>query len=361
MGVLTYNDFNLKLRNEHGLYSDAGTVKSIFNIKRNDSLFRVYWQIDSFLPICGAAICGTAKLSPIELLYEGFIRDDATSESPKDKTTTLKVLSLESIFSQVEVPNGVINNGDTFESAIFDVLNQSLITDLFTVDVSNFDLGFDTTIDNALALASQDGKNALDELLLLSNSIIYIQDRIIYVSARVATPTSQHTFYGPASRLGLENIQTISNIRTGVSKAFNYWTWRDETFNVQDATSINKYGVRRKQIDSNIITNNTKKQNILSALSTEFGDPRRSFKLKTPLNYDTIELFFLDKINVDYPTIYFAVEGRTIPLYGVGRYDEDYYPIPEDYLTIDVNTDWRIMTRNIDIKNQLLEFELREV
>lgn len=361
VGVLTYNDFNLKLRNEHGHYSQVGEVNSIFNIKRNDSIFRLYWQIDSFLPICGVAVCGTAQLSEVKLVYEGFIRDDSTSESPRDKAIKLKVLSLESIFSQVEVPNGVISNLDSFEDAFYAILNQTLITNLFTVDVANFDLAFDSTIDDALALASQDGKNAIDELLLLSNSIIYIKDRVIYISGRVASATSQYTFYGPASRLGLENIQNLLNIRTGISKSFNYWTWRDETFNVQDATNKALYGVRRKQIDSNVITITAKRQAVLGELATEFGTPKRYFKIKTPLNYETIELFFLDKVNVDYPTVYFAAEGRNLPFYGIAQYDQDYYPIPEDFMTIDVNTNWRVMARNIDVKSQLLEFELREV
>lgn len=362
VGLLTYNDFNLKLRNEHGKYSNVGdTPSSIFNIKRNDSIFRLYWQIDSFLPICGIAICGQARLSPITLVYEGLIKDDATSDSPKSQFTRLKVLSLESKFDQIEVPNGLINNGDTFESALFDILNQTIVTDLFTVDAANINVGFDTTIDDAQALSSQNGKNALDNLLLLSNSIIYIKERTIYISARVASTDSQFTFYGPASVNGLENTQNISDIRTGVSKSFNYWTWQDETFNVEDATNRALYGVRRKQISSALITGTAKKQAILAALVGEFGAPRKSFKVTTPINYETIPLFYLDKINVDYPTVYIPSEGRDLPFYDVAKYDESFYPLPDSFLTIDINKDWRIAGRTINVKSQLITFDLREV
>ena len=361
VGVLTYNDFNLKLRNEHGKYSDIGQENTIFRYKRNDSIFRLYWQIESYPPYCGLAISGLSRLSERKLIYEGFIKDEATEESVRDQFTLLKVLSFESILSQIDVPNGVLNNGDTFTEAIFDILNQTLLTNLLTIDVANFSVGYETTLDDVSSLAQLTGKEALDELLLISNSILFIKDRVLYIKGRDEVKPLAYTFYGPASLLGLENIQDITSIKTGVSKVFNFWTWENQSFSVEDATSIAKWGVRKKEIRSLSITNITKQQSILAALATQYGPAKKSFNLTSPLNYQTLPLYFLDKVVVDYPTVFIALPGRVLPVYDSAIYDEDYYPKPEQSLVIDIGTEWKINSVNIDVQKQLVQYELREV
>jgi len=181
------------------------------------------------------------------------------------------------------------------------------------------------------------------------------------VSGRVASATSQFIFRGPAAIDGLENIQNISDSHTGLSSTFNYWTWRGETFKVQNASSIALYGIKKRQIDSGLITNTTKQQNILAALNTEFGEPKEQFRIKTPITYDNLELFYLDKVNVDYPTVYYTVEGQSYPIYEISKYDEAVYPTPESLLEIDVNRNWKILGVNILVKDQILEFNIKEV
>jgi len=361
VGVLTYNDLNLKLRNEHGKYSDPTVPESIFRFRRGGSIFRLYWEIADHPPYCGIAIAGDTFLSETKLVYEGLINDDATRTNIKDQNTSLKVLGLESIVSSIEVPIGDLSIGQTFSNAIYEILNQSTITDFITVDQANISVGFETTLDSIGHFESNTGKEALDELLLISNSILYIKDRILYVTGRIATTDIQHNFHGPASLTGIENLISISDIRTGLSKTFNFWTWKDQAFNVSNSSSIQKFGVKKNEVGAESITNTTKQQNILAALSTEFGDPKESFNIKTPIDYETMELFFLDKINIDYPTVYVASEGDNIPVYEISKYDVAVYPIPESTLTIDVNRNFKILGVIIDIKNQIMQFNIKEV
>lgn len=361
VGVLTYNDLNLKLRNEHGLYSSPDVPESIFKIKRGGSLFRLYWEIQSEPPYCGIAKAGETRLSEIVLVYEGLINDDATKTNLRDQNTTLKVLGLESIISEIEVPILELYIGQTFSEAIFKILNQSQLTDFLIVDELNINVGFETTMDVVSHFSSSTGKEALDELLLISNSIVYIKERVIYVEGRNPTADLKYTYYGPASQIGLENIISMSDIRTGLSKTFNFWTWDDEVFNVSNSSSIAVYGIKKNSVKAKSITNTTKQQNILASLSNEFGDPKESFRLKVEINYDTMKLFFLDKINIDYPTVYISVEGDGIPVYNISKYDQSVYPIPESVLTIDINRRFKILGVNIDIKNQTIEHNLKEV
>lgn len=361
VGVLTFNDLNLKLRNEHGKYSDPTVPESIFSHKRSDSIFILKWQIDSLLPYAGPAIAGTSHVSPIEVIYEGFINDDATRTSVKDHFTSLKVIGLESIVTQIEVPFSTIGATDLFSEVIFDVLNQSEITDLITVSAANITVGYDENMDTKTDLQNKTGKEALDILLLLSNSILYIKDRVLFVTGRTATATSQYIFKGPASILGLPNMQDISDIRTGRSQMFNYWTWANETFTVEDNTTVALYGRKKRELNEEIVTDTTKRQNILGALNTEFGAPKENFRVTVPIDYTTLQLFYLNKVNVDYPTVYIPGEDEDLPIYGVSKYDEAVYPIPESVLTIPVTTDYKIIGVNLKVKAQLIEFKLKEV
>jgi len=359
VGILTYNDFTLKLRNEHGFYSKAGEPASIFNIKRNDSIFKVKWQVEPEGCICGMFKAGRKKLSLTLDVYEGFIKDIAVEENVNDQNVVLKVLSLESILSQVDVPVTVAT-GDTMEETLFKILNQTILTDLFEIDTANWTLGVDLELDDAAPLLTMTGKEALDELLLLSNSILFIKERVLIITARIVTTDLKFEFYGPSSIIGLENIQDISNINTGISRAFNFWTWNGSNFKVVNSSSIATFGVRKKEITSDIVTNTVKRQTIAAALAAEFGDPRDTLKITTPMNYDTRPLFFLDKIKVDFPTIYKVADGETLPIYGASFYGEAVYPKRESFLTIDYERNFKIMGVGVDVKNNLIEFEIRE-
>jgi len=361
VGVLTFNDLNIKLRNEHGKYSDPTVPESIFRYRRSGAIFRLYWEIADHPPYCGVALAGDTFISETKLIYEGLINDDATKTNIRDQNTSLKVLGLESIITAIEVPFADLSIGQTLSNAIFKILDQNTITDFISVLESNISVGFNTTMDSVAHFESETGKEALDELLLISNSILYIKERVLYITGRTASADSQFTFYGPASINGLENLISISDIRTGLSKAYNFWTWKDETFNVVNSSSIASFGVKKRAVDSKAITNLTKQQNILADLATEFGDPKESFRIKVAMNYKTMELFFLDKINIDYPTVYVASEGDNIPVYEISKYDEGVYPIPESTLTIDVNRNFKILGVNISTKNQTIEFNIKEI
>lgn len=361
VGVLTYNEFTLKLINDHGKFSTPENAKSIFGVKRKNSLFRLYWQRETYPPVCGLAIAGISSFSPKIRIYEGLINDSATKEDVKTQKVTFKVLSLESIVDQVEVVNGTISNGDTLKEALIAILDQELITDLFELNSENWILPVNETLDNAQALSNKKGKEGLDELLLMSNSVFYIKDRKINIVPRDASAESKMTFYGPASNEGISNIKNISAIRTGENQAYNYWTWDGDVLKVTNASSIADIGVRKKKIKSEVITENSKRTTILAALASEHGDKKQGLKLTVPLDYKNIELFFFDKINIDYPTVYKAGEGKEIPVYDISKYGEASYPIKKHALTIDKTKDWKIKGIEINPKNNLIEFNLKAV
>lgn len=361
VGVLTYGEFNLKLRNEHGRYSTPEVFESIFRLKRAGSIFQVFWQLQDEGPYCGIAVCGEEYLSESIKVFEGLITDEATRDNINNRHTSFNVLSMESLLSKIEVPFSSLLLADTFSQLIYKILNQADVTSLITVDVANFSLGYDVAADNINSFEKMTGKEALDELLKVSNSILYIKDRIIYIKSRVASASILYNFYGPMSIAGLENIQQLSDIRTGLAQTFNYLTWRGETFSIEEADSIALYGVRKKEFSSDLLTNLAKRQAVLTSYINEFGVPKKNLRIKTPLTYEALALFFLDKVVIDFPTIYATGEGKDLPIYDSAIYDEASYAIPESLLTISPDTQWKILSSAIEMQNQILEFQLKEI
>jgi len=245
---------------------------------------------------------------------------------------------------------------------MLEILNQTPITNLLTVSSGNIAVGTDQTIDTASDFTGKTVKESLDELLKLSNSILYVKDDTIYITPRVPTSTLEYTFFGQASGNGIENIQNLGSISSGLIKTFNFWQWENTTVSpVVDPSSKGLYGVRKGSISGGSITDTTKRTAILTNLKDEFRNPKMEYDLTAPLTYEVLELFILDKVQVDYPTPYRSPEGDNIPLYGVSIYGEARYPFGEYGITIKDTDRFKIMGRKINTKNQLVTFSLREI
>jgi hypothetical protein len=85
VGVFRFADFALKLRNEQGLYSDAGELRSIFQYKRSDALVRITWQLQDFESHPGVIIPGEFIPGNDEVeIFEGLLSDEASDTDIRD-------------------------------------------------------------------------------------------------------------------------------------------------------------------------------------------------------------------------------------------------------------------------------------
>ena len=361
VGVFTFSDFTMKFRNDHGLYSDIDQVQSIFRTKRAGSLVKITYMFQHDRATCGWATCGLQMLFEEKTMFIGLLDDASSKVSLQEQEVFFRVMGRESIFSRVETNYASINTGDLLSTIVHTVLNQTEITDILTVSASNINVGIDNNTDSIASFNKLTVKEALDKLLKLTNSVLYVKDGIIYVTNRDESATSQYTFYGLGSNDGIESIQNLSSIKTGVNKTFNYWTWAGATISVSDATSISRIGVYKKEISETVITDTTKRTNILGNYRTEFAEPKKEFQLSTPMKIDNTELFFWDKVTVDYPTVYRPATGQVTPIYDFSLYDEAYYAIPQWTMTINTNESFKIMSKKIDFKNFIITYTLREV
>lgn len=359
IGVYRFSSFKISLRNDHGRYSDVGEEQSIFRYKRSDSLVKITWELEESGPMCGVAVVDFSYLSEEKTIFTGFLNDDSLSMDLSKQEISFQCMGRESIFTSVVVPFGTISNGDLYSDILYNILNQSGITAHLTVDSGNISCGTDQTIDSIASLQNKTVQEGLNKLLLASNSVLNVKNDTVYVSPRTAGVSVAFTFYGQGSAAGPENIQDLKAIKNGLGQTFNYITWKDTTLLAQDATSVAKYGVRKKELDFEFTTDNTKRQAILDNIRDEFKDPKQNFDIYTPLTYDSLEVNLLDKISIDYPRVYLQANGQPLPICGVAICGEAVTPRALWSFAVAETTYYKVIGKALDVKNSMLKFKVR--
>jgi hypothetical protein len=363
IGVFRNSGFTLKMRNDEGLYSEADTLKSIFKFKRSDSIVKITWDFRDYDLITGFFYAGEEVLTEEVEIFRGLIADVSSSSDIKSQDVSFQVLGLETLLDREIVPFDDISDGDNISDILYVILNQAKITELLTVDALNISVGIDTAIDMKESLENKTVKEAISELLFLSNSVLRIESTTIYVSNRDESIDDKYSFYGQASNLGLENVINISKFRDGLNRTFNFWSWDETALFERDTSSIDIYGVMKNTIESELIdvSSTTKIQNILDDNRTVFAFPKTEFDLETPIRYETLALNLLDKVSIDYPTVYTPADNNPLPRYGVDVYEDPVYPFEQWSLNISSVDRFKIISKQINTQKSTIVFSLRKV
>ena len=362
IGVFRFSDVSIDVNNRDGLFDDAGSIKSYFKYNRNDSQVKFTYQMAEAEPECGIAVCGASLLAEEIELFKGLLNDDSFRLSANTEKGKFKVLGFESLFNRATVPYSDISNGDTVKELIVACLDQSPINTLLTIDADNIDPSLNQASDDVSDLENKSVKQALDTLLLESNSVLYVQDDTVYVTDRDPSATVQQTFYGQASADGRENIIDIKNFNSGAHRIFNLFVDKDDnSTSSSDASSILLNGAKKREVDFSVFTNSTKIDNILDELLAEFKNRKTELEIVVPMDYDTIELNLLDRIAIDYPTVYYPTEGEDLPICGVAICGEAVLPRGLWTLLISSDTGFKIMKKDLNLNRFEITFKLREV
>lgn len=252
VGILRNSSMNLKIRNDQGTYSEAGARKSIFVFKRIDSIIKITWDGRLYPPKAGFFKAYSGVLGGETEVFKGLLTEVSSVSNIQEQSIDFTIQGFESLFSRVSVPYGSISNGDNISDVIYACLNQSAITDLLTVSLSNITPDNDYVIDDKSDLENKTVEEALKSgLLLSSNSVLYIENDIVYVTDRDAYSASvEYSFFGQASTSGIENIIDIKKYREGINRVFNFITWPETSLSSSDATSQETYGIRKKEVST---------------------------------------------------------------------------------------------------------------
>lgn len=363
VGVLRNSNFKIRLRNDHGYYSDVDGDYTIFENRRTGSLVKVTWEPGDFPFLVGITPLGANSiLTTEEEIYRGLLDDQATIENVDDYTIEFNILGLESIFDRVEVPYSTIGATDNFSDVLYDLFNQSEITDIMTVSATNISPSTDSAMDNKTSLENTTVKAALRKILLAANSVVYVDSsQVLYCKGRTAGTTSVHTFYGPGSSDGFENIIDIREFRLGRNRLINHATFTDSTTAATDSTSISINGVHTREVSCDLITTGATISTLLANIVSEFGTAKKEMKLTAPLNTDTIGIGLLDRVTIDFPSIALPPQGFPVAIYGQGVYGTHYYAYETSQLVISSSDAFKVLEKSIDLKKDTVTFRLREI
>jgi hypothetical protein len=384
--VAPETDIFIGLINDDSLSVDLDTRKLSFTVMGRESMLSRAAVPFSSIVIAGQSVAisiaspgvfttplahGLQVGNPISFSTTGTLPSGLTGGTPYyvsavPTSTTFRVSSslggsdVDTSGSQSGTHSMSLLFGPSISSVIYTCLNQSAITGLLAVALSNISVGTDCAIDSLVDLQNKTVWQALSDLLLLSNSVLYVSGGAIIVSPRTPTASVLFNFYGQASISGPENVQNIRSIKNGMSRVFNYISWDPSQVFAQDSSSVSKYGARTKQFDQTQILNPTNQQTILTNILNEFSLPKQEFDLYTPLTYGSLSLELLSRVSIDYPPM--ALPGNNpLPICGVAICGQAVTPSAVWSFTAIPNENYKVIGKSIDPKSAMVKLKMRQV
>lgn len=326
IGIFTFGDITLKVKNHQRKFSPAIDWRSIFPFQRDKTkVFVKFFDGD-----------GNSVFS-----FRGLINDDATKADVLGNDVTFRVLSMDSILRQVRISGGTVTAGQSFSSAIKSILNVPEITGILDYDPARITLDLDLNIDNGDYFTDLSAKDGIDEILIAANSILYVDksDRI-FVKARDET-TNVFQFYGRGDIYGRDNILSIRNYNSGVQRAFSSVDVNDTV--VTSAPYVELYGFKQKAVSFSFITVTASNESIAENIINKFKAPKAEMEIEVPMKDSRgIELLDLCSVSLNYRLA--PAKGTDyIPLYGVAQYGSDKYPQSFGSYKIDPSIKWKVI------------------
>ncbi len=277
-GSFVYDKATVRIINRGGKYNN---VSDFFPLKRDLAKVQIFY-IDRF----GIAV----------LKFEGLLNESGSSSGQNNENVRFLIVSNQSILKQVQVSTGLIQDNNLFSEAIKKTLDQTLITNILNFEPNLIQPSLDLAIDNASEFDSKPAQTVLNQLLLASNSVFFLDSQNkMNVKGRIKTD-NKTTFFGASDPFGRENIMRIDSIKEGYQRVFNSIVVN----NVEsiDNVSVTNFGLRQKSLSFGFITSPTKAEQIGGAILSEFKEPKKELKV-TVSTRDARDLMFLDKIELD--------------------------------------------------------------
>lgn len=342
IGVFTFGDITINAKNHDRKFSPSSDWRSIFPYKRDKTKVHVKFFDGN----------GNSSFS-----FRGLINDDATRSDITGNDVKIRVLSMDSILRQVKVSGGAISTTQLFSVAMKSILNVPEITNVLNYDPSRINVDLDLTIDDGDYFSDLSAKDALDELLLVSNSILYIdKNDNLYIKPRYESSTVFY-FYGRGDFYGRENILSISSYNSGVQRAFSSVKINETVKTAEAYTEI--YGFRQKEISNSFITNVESEALIANNILAQFRTPKEEIEIKVPTK-DAIDIEILDLVSIDLNYRRIPQDGESsLPLYGVALYGENKYPQSFGSYKISPTTKWKVIAITENPKTASKKLKLR--
>lgn len=306
-GIFSYSDVTITFFNEDGRFNDESGGSKYFKYRRDLAKVQINFIDEN---------------SNVTSSFLGLFNEESARQDFNKGLLKAKVLSLASIFNKVRVPAGLISNETLFSDAILNILNLSDIKAVLNISADNVNVALDLEIDSGIEFDNKSAKKALNDLLLVSNSILYIdRSNNVIVKDRSSTSTIFKRFYAGNERLGRENILSLKKYNNGYQRLFNSITING--YNLENNISVNRYGLRSKDISLSFVTSQITYNQISNVILKEFSSPRYELEI-TVLSKDAKDVNILDEVIVDYDNTVQPANGeKFFPIYGQAIYGEN--------------------------------------
>ena len=342
IGIFTHGFINLKAINFDGRFNPPEDYRSLFVYSRDRAKVEIKFNLGD---------------DSTSIRFKGLLNDEATRQSFKNDIVTFKVLSLDSILRKVKVAGGLVSGGSSASTAIKNILSVPEVTSVLNYDEANIEVDNDITIDTGSYFDNLTTKDALDDLLVASNSVAYVDssDNII-VRTRTETVNNIFNFYGSGDVFGRENIIDIRNYNTGLQRTFNSVIVNNQNSSNDDL--IDTFGLRSKNTSFDFITDNDTAMQVADGILDEFKYPKEELDLITYTS-EVQGLELLDVVTVDMNFRRTPEGENDLPYYGVSKYGTAIYPKIEGNLKIRPSKAWKVIGIREDPKTFQTTVKLR--
>jgi hypothetical protein len=218
------------------------------------------------------------------------------------------------------------------------------------------------TIDNPEPLFNISYKEALDKLLKISCSVLYIDENdYINIRSRADNGSLAMEFWNWGDLFGRNNILGVSKYNTGLQRAFNLFKIGD-TISALNQPQIDQNGLRQKSLDNieDIITNLESQQLIVDAYRDNFSVAKREFELQVK-SETAQDLKLFDLVTVGYSQK--PVKRSSAPVLYIGSIPVDVVNMPYQLegQKISQDTGFKIIEKRVDAEKFLTTLKLREI
>lgn len=288
-----------------------------------------------------------------ETTFEGIINDEGTRIDTTNEVATFTVLSYAGIINSLRADPGAVTNGQNFSTAIYNLLNRTEITSLLTLDLSNISPKVNESVEDASWFSGKQLKQAVNGLLLASNSIMKIVNNTIYISGRSESSTVRFQFYAKGSTQPA-NVIDMRGYSNGLRRVITRASVNGVTRDAQDDL-IDLYGAHLKTLDLGFITSQATNSAIAQDLVNEFQYPKPELELTTDFLGNEIDL--LDMVTIDNEGTILdespALYGRAV--YGTGTYVKRQTGVKlrpvEGFKVLGVTHDFRQYTTTLKLRS----------
>lgn len=323
IGLVSVSSLAFKVSNLQGKYSEVSESSSLFKFARKGTPVKITFDLADHGAYYNVQPYATIIIPEETDVFIGLLDDSGTKMSLQNHTLGFTVIGRESLVEQVLTP-ALTAGVATAKTAIYDILNQTKITDFVTVSLANINPSNNPVLDATAHFVGQTGRESLEELLLVANSILFInEDNEFILKDRTPSGASLETLVGPTSELAIQNLINISQIDPGTDQVINFVTVRDAPTQVSDATSIDKFGIKKLEIDIPSITDAGKRSTVATSIVNFFRNPARRFTVRIPMTADRIKYALMSLLKVDSPPL--VIESDLQAFYEVSDYDESTY------------------------------------